>query len=105
VTVSPATRAMLERALTSAPADADVAPLAAVLTAELGIVGLAPALCALVMAPNPLLAGVAKAAALRLGTPIVRPGAIGETRPFLAEAEITALEQWAAERGSSPTPR
>jgi hypothetical protein len=96
--VGPTTPDLLRRALWSAPGELDPGPLAAVLAAELGVAELLPDLLRLLLSPSPLLAGVAKAAALRLGASLRVAGSFEELEPFLAADEIAELRRWAGQR-------
>jgi hypothetical protein len=77
------------------PADARV--LAAILIAELGAGELREALVAFATSPNPLLAAVARAAALRLGAAVQRVGALDEVRDFLPNADLEQIRAWTRE--------
>ena len=95
----PETREVLHGVLTADPQDehpADARPLAAILAARLGARELVPDLLDLVATPHPLVAAVAKAAALRLGAPQSRAGAVEEVAAFLFEDDRAYLERWAA---------
>jgi hypothetical protein len=74
--------------------DIDRRPLAAVLAAELRAGELVPDLLELVQSPHPLVAAVAKAAALRLGAPTSRTGHLDEVAPFLFDEDVAALKAW-----------
>jgi hypothetical protein len=80
-----------------APGPADPRPLAAVVAALLGARALVPALLGLASAPHPVVAAVAKAAAIRLGAGRNRAGSIGEVAPFLFEEDRERLDTWADE--------
>jgi hypothetical protein len=82
-------------AMDGAPADAR--PLAAMVAVLLGAHELVPELLRLVSAPHPLVAAVAKAAAIRLGAPQSRAGAVEEVAAFLFEEDHERLERWASE--------
>jgi hypothetical protein len=56
---------------------------------------LVPQLLHLVSAPHPIVAATAKAAALRLGAPQCRAGAIDEVAAFLFDEDRERLERWA----------
>ncbi len=78
----------------------DRRPFAAVVAAELEAVELVDELIALVASPHPLVASVAKAAALRLGAPTSRVGSLDEVAAFLAPADLETLTAWSrASRG------
>jgi hypothetical protein len=96
------TEGRLDRLLIEAPSGADAGPLAAVLAAELELEGLGDRLCELVTAPNPVLAGIAKAAALRLGVHPSRAGRLSELHPFLDHADLAALRAWVGEKVQAP---
>jgi len=74
--------------------DVDRRALAAVLAAELRAGELVPDLLDLVQSPHPLIAAVAKAAALRLGAPTSRTGHLDEVAPFLFDEDVAALKAW-----------
>jgi hypothetical protein len=67
---------------------------AAVLAAELGLRDLAPDLLSLVQSPHPVLAAVAKRAALLLGVPTSKAGSLDEIAPFLGERDLELLSAW-----------
>jgi len=96
----PETVAVLARVLSGeVPGDADPRPLAALCAALLGAKGLVPALVRLVNAPHPIVAAVARAAALRLGVMPSKVGSIEEVGEFLFEEDreiITAIAQKSA---------
>jgi hypothetical protein len=86
---------VLRRALRGAPrAEADPRAFAAVVSAELGATELVRELLELVQSPHPLLAAVAKQAALRLGAPTSRAGNIDEVAPFLHPEDERVLRTW-----------
>lgn len=96
-TAGPETLELLRSILTSGPSlSADVRPLAAIVAAILGARELVPDLLRLVSAPHPVVAAVAKAAALRLGAPQSRAGALDEVAAFLFEEDHHRLLQWTA---------
>ena len=72
----------------------DRRPFAAVVAAELHATSLVDELIALVASPHPLVASVAKAAALRLGAATSRVGSLDEVAAFLAPADLDALTAW-----------
>jgi hypothetical protein len=74
---------------------ADARPLAAIVAVLLDARTLVPDLLRLVSAPHPIVAAVAKAAALRLGAPQSRAGAVDEVAAFLFEEDRQRLERWA----------
>jgi hypothetical protein len=93
---SPETVAILRRALGEggASAPADPRPLAAILAVRLGAEELVPELLRLVSSPHPIVAAVARAAALRLGAPPRRAGVVDEVAPFLFEADLARVMSW-----------
>jgi hypothetical protein len=96
-TAGPETVALLRDLLASSPSlPADVRPLASVVAVLLGARELVPELLRLVSAPHPVVAAVAKAAALRLGAPQSRAGAVDEVAAFLFEEDYRNLSLWAA---------
>ncbi len=76
-------------------ASADARPLAALCAALLGARALVPGLVTLVSSPHPVVAGCAKAAALRLGAPKSRAGALDEVEAFLFPEDLELLEAFA----------
>ncbi len=74
---------------------ADARPLASIVAVLLGARDLVPDLVRLVSSPHPVVAAVAKAAAIRLGAPRNRAGAIDEVAAFLFEEDHLRIEQWA----------
>jgi hypothetical protein len=74
---------------------ADPRPLAAIVAGLLGAHELTPDLIRLVSSPHPLVAACAKAAALRLGAPQSRAGAVDEVSAFLFEEDLEHLDAWA----------
>jgi hypothetical protein len=92
----PETVALLRSILASSPTfPADARPLASIVAVLLGARELVPDLLRLVSAPHPVVAAVAKAAALRLGAPKSRAGAVDEVAAFLFEEDHVRLERWA----------
>ncbi len=75
--------------------EADPRALAAVLAAETGVRDAAAALERLAASPHPLVACVARAAALRLGGARAAVGALDEVGEFLAEEDLALIEAWA----------
>jgi hypothetical protein len=75
---------------------ADARPLAAMVAALLRLQSLVPDLLRLASSPHPLVAAVAKAAAMRLGAGKNRAGAIAEVAAFLFDEDLDRLERWAA---------
>jgi len=97
IAATPETTSILRRILAAQPdGEADARPLAAILAALVGARGLMRELYALVNAPHPVVAAVARAAALRLGAPQRRAGAIDEVAAFLFEEDREGLERWVA---------
>ena len=95
----PETVALLRSILAPAgdrpPGPADPRPLASIVAVRLGARDLVPDLVRLVSSPHPVVAAVAKAAAIRLGAPRNRAGAIDEVAAFLFEEDHLRLQQWA----------
>lgn len=91
-------------ALRSPPvAAADPRPLAALLAAELSARELLPDVLALTTAPGPLLAAVARAAALRLGADPSKVGALEELEAFVDPRELFELRAWLSQaEGAAP---
>ncbi|HSQ66810.1 MAG TPA: hypothetical protein VLM85_26505 [Polyangiaceae bacterium] len=83
----------------------DRRPLAAILAAELRLTELLPDLVPLVQSPHPIVAGVAKAAALRLGATHTKVGHIDEIAPFLAADDVESLSAFAASPPIARAPR
>ncbi len=77
-----------------APRVVDPRAFAAVLAAELHATALAEDLVALVQAPHPVIAAVARAAALKLGVATARAGSLDEVAPFLVDRDVDALAAW-----------
>lgn len=97
-TASPEAVDLLRRILTSgieAAPPADPRPLAAIVAAHLAACALVPELLRLVSSPHPVVAAVAKAAAIRLGAPRNRSGAIDEVAAFLFEEDLERIARWA----------
>lgn len=90
--------ALLRNVLTSgiegAP-PADPRPLAAIIAVRLSARSLVPELLRLVSSPHPVVAAVAKAAAIRLGAARNRAGAIDEVAAFLFEEDYESITRWA----------
>jgi hypothetical protein len=89
------TRVLRKTLLGEFEGPADPRPLAAILAAELGATELRDALVAFVTAPNPLLAAVARGAALRLGAAAKQVGAVDEVRDFLPATDLEHIRAWA----------
>lgn len=82
---------------------ADARPLAAIVAVFLGAGELVPELVRLVSAPHPVVAAVARAAALHLGAPQSRAGAVEEVAAFLFAEDYERIVSWAA--GPAPGAR
>ncbi len=96
-TAGPETLELLRSILDGSPTfPADARPRASIVAVLLGARELVPDLLRLVSAPHPVVAAVAKAAALRLGAPQSRAGAGDEVAAFLFEDDHDRLERWAA---------
>lgn len=93
------TVAILRAALSSIESPADPRPLAALVAGLLGARELLPELLRLAVSPHPIAAATAKAAALRLGAPQSRAGAIEEVAAFLFEDDHERLERWTESAG------
>lgn len=94
---SPETVALLGRVLDGlVPGQADPRPLAALVAAFIDATELAPILVRLANRPHPLVAAVARAAALRLGVPPSKAGSLDELSEFLLDDDRYVLEQFAA---------
>lgn len=78
---------------------ADPRPLACVVAAELGAKQLLHAIVELTTSPHPLVAALARAAAIRLGAPVKRVGSLQEIAAFLPEGTIHLVESWCADPG------
>ena len=91
----PETLALLHGVLAGEPSVADARPLASILAVQLGAREMVPDLLRLTSAPHPVVAAVAKAAALRLGAPQSRAGAVDEVAAFLFEDDLHRIERWA----------
>jgi hypothetical protein len=101
-TVSELRRILLDRT----PHPVDPRPFAAVLAAELHAEELLRDIVKLVQSPHPFVAGVAKAAAHKIGaegsdksrSESARAGSLDEVAPFLHEDDVTAMSRWSAAR-------
>jgi hypothetical protein len=105
-TAAPETIALLRRILggsLSSAEPADPRPLAAIVAARLGASALVPDLLRLVSSPHPVVAAVAKAAAIRLGAPRNRAGAIEEVAAFLFEEDYDQISRWAEGSAGRPS--
>jgi hypothetical protein len=89
-------RATLAGTLTPSPL-ADPRPLAAIVAALLGARELLPELYRITVSPHPVVAAVARAAAIRLGAPRNRAGAIDEVAAFLFSEDHERIARWAEE--------
>jgi hypothetical protein len=76
--------------------EVDPRPFAAVLAAELSASGVLDDLVELVQSPLPLLAAIAKIAAIKLGVSKARVGTLEEVEPFLLRRDVEALAAWQA---------
>ena len=85
---------VLRKILRAAPSATDPRALAALIAGELDATELIPDLLRLVTAVNPVVAGAAKAAALRLGAEQSRAGSLDEVAPFLLEEDHEVLTNW-----------
>lgn len=85
--------------LESDDAPADPRPLACVVAAEIGAHELGPAVLGLTTSPHPLVAAVARASALKLGSDVRRAGALDELREFVPDADLDQIERWARNQG------
>jgi hypothetical protein len=97
--LAPTSRAVevLRRILSDrTPKPCDPRAFAAVVAAELQAKELVPELVALAQCPHPLVAGVARQAARRLGAPRSKTGTLEELAPFLFESDRIQLEGWAS---------
>jgi hypothetical protein len=98
-TAGPETLALLRSVLDSGDAQhpADARPLAAIVAVILGARDLVPDLLRLVSAPHPIVAAVARAAAVRLGAPQSRAGTVDEVAAFLFAEDHERIASWARE--------
>jgi hypothetical protein len=95
-TTSPETLALLGRVLDGdVPGTADPRPLAALVAALLQAKELGPTLVRLANRPHPLVAAVARAAALRLGVAPAKAGSVDELSEFLSGEDRDLLEEFA----------
>ena len=74
----------------------DPRALAALVASMVDARDLVPDLLRLVSSPHPVVAGAARAAALRLGAPQSRAGAVEEVEEFLFDEDAALLRAWAA---------
>ena len=94
-TAGPETVGLLRAVLSqSRDAPADPRPLAAFVAGLLGVRELVPDLLRLVSSPHPVVAAAAKAAALRLGAPPNRAGAVDEVALFLFDEDYALIRGW-----------
>lgn len=80
----------------SGDSPADPRPLALILSAELGARELGPLVMLLTTSPNPMVAAIARAAALRLGVELSRAGALDELAEFVPSGDLAQIRVWAA---------
>ncbi len=73
---------------------ADARPLAAILAAQLGATALRRPVSALSNSPHPLVAAVARAAAVKLGANVKNVGTLDEVAQFLCEPDVAQLCGW-----------
>lgn len=88
-------RAMLRGLMSRAPGAIDLAPFATVLAAELGEEGFEAELSILARSPCPLVAAIARAAAMRVGSGPSSFARRRELSAFLEAAEAHAIDAWA----------
>jgi hypothetical protein len=93
--VSKGTEFVLRSLLRRPGGSVDRRAFAALLAGEVGAVGVLPELLAMVTSVHPIVAGAAKAAALKLGGERSRVGAVEELSSFLLPEDIAALDSWA----------
>ncbi len=86
----------LKDLLRSEPDGPDPRAIAAILAAELDTRALSDDVVALALSPHPVLAAVARAAALRLGVEVRRVGALEELEEFLPSVDFEVLAAWLA---------
>jgi hypothetical protein len=77
---------------------ADPRPLACLIAAEIGATALADRVVGLSTCPHPLVAAVARAAAIRLGVDLRRAGSLDELAAFLPDLDLAQLRGWAEQR-------
>jgi hypothetical protein len=94
---------VLLRSRIGSPLDesADPRPLACLIAAEVGATELAGLVVGLTTNPHPLVAAVARAAALRLGADVRRVGSLDELAEFLPDADLDQLRAWSNDQGKS----
>jgi hypothetical protein len=88
-------RAELKRRLERDGDNPDPRALAAIVAAELELEELTDVIVSLTTSPNAVLAGVARAAALRLGSNVRRVGALEELADFLPNSDLETLQGFA----------
>ncbi len=104
VDVCPETRSALATLLGAAPeSPADPRPLALVLAAELDARELSGSVVPLTTSPSPMLAAIARAAAIRLGVELRQAGALEELEEFVPAADLAQIRQWAAASRRPPS--
>jgi hypothetical protein len=91
---APETIALLRHVLSDAHDGADPRAFAALVAGELQARALTPELLRLATSPHPVVAATARAAAIRLGAPPNRAGALEEVAVFLEPADLAELERW-----------
>lgn len=90
---------VLREVLREPPEALDARGFAAVVAVELGATELVDDLLALVQTPHPMVAALAKQAALLLGASSSRVGSLEEVAPFLLAEDERAIREWAARKG------
>jgi hypothetical protein len=90
---------VLREILRERPEGLDARGFAAVVAVELGATELVDDLVALVQTPHPMVAALAKQAALLLGASSSRVGSLDEVAPFLHAQDEHAIREWAARKG------
>lgn len=88
------TRRVLHAAMWNGEAKIDPGPLALILAAKLHATVLLPHVLELILSPSPLLAAIARAAAVRLGATLMSAGSLDETRLFTSAVDRAELEMW-----------
>jgi len=76
------------------PRPNDPRPFAAVVAAEIRAFPVVDELIELVQSPHPIVAAVAKVAAVKLGVPQARVGVLTEVEPFLRQRDVETLAAW-----------
>lgn len=101
----PDTLAELRAVLTDRTShEADPRAFAAVVAAELEAKELADDLVALIQCPHPVIAAVARQAALKLGVDPTKAGSLAEVAPFLMPQDAEHLAAWGPAGASVTTP-